>query len=125
MKPSILIVDDHFSICCNLGRLLYKEYTVHRAFNGKEALQIFKKHNEIKLILTDINMPVMDGFELIRNVRIDNKEVAIIAMTAVYTEDVVQKLIALGVNHYMSKPLDLDVLKGTLQEALPSSIPLY
>ena len=122
MKPSILIVDDHFSICCNLGKLLYKDYAVHRAFNGKEALEIFRKHSEIKIILTDINMPIMDGFDLIRNVRVDNKEVAIIAMTAVCTEDVVEKLIACGANKYISKPLELDELEATLKESLAAII---
>jgi CheY-like chemotaxis protein len=120
MKPSILIVDDHFSICCSLAKLLYKDYTVYRAFNGENALEIYKKNRDIDIILTDINMPVMDGFELIENVRIYNKNVAIIAMTALNTDEQIRKVMAKGANKCLSKPLDLPQLKLTLKESLES-----
>jgi two-component system NtrC family response regulator len=118
MKPSLLIVDDHFSICCSLGKLLYKEYTVHRALNGKDALEIFRKNSDIDIILTDINMPVMDGIELIENVRIDNKDVIIIVMTAVCTDKILSEVIAKGANQCLMKPLDIPQLKLTLKKSI-------
>ena len=118
MKPSILIVDDYFSICCNLGKLLYKDYTVYRALNGKDALEIFRKNSDIDIILTDINMPVMDGIELIEKVRIDNKDVIIIAMTAVCTDEKVKEIIEKGAKQCLEKPLDISQLKLTLKESM-------
>ena len=122
MKPSILIVDDHFSICCSLGKLLYKDYKVYRALNGKDALEIFWKNSDIDIILTDINMPIMDGFELIKRVRIDNKDVIIIAMTAVSTDENISEVMAKGANQYLPKPLDIPQLKLTLRESIENKI---
>jgi CheY-like chemotaxis protein len=122
MKPSILIVDDHFSICCSLGKLLYKDYTIHRALNGKDALEIYWKNSDIDIILTDINMPIMDGFELIERVRIDNKDVIIIAMTAISTDEQISEVMAKGANQYLSKPLDIHHLQLTLKNSLENRI---
>ena len=118
MKPSILIVDDHFSICCGLGKLLYKEYTIHRALNGKDALEIFRKNSDIDIILTDIKMPIMDGNELIENVRIDNKDVIIIVMTAVCTDKIICEVIEKGANQCLMKPLDIPQLELTLKKSI-------
>ena len=85
-----------------------------------DALEIFRKNSDINIILTDINMPVMDGFELIERVRIDNKDVAIIAMTAICTDEQLNEIMAKGANKYLSKPLDLPQLKLTLKESLES-----
>jgi CheY-like chemotaxis protein len=122
MKPSILIVDDHFSICCSLGKLLYKDYTIYRALNGKDALEIYWKNSDIDIILTDINMPIMDGFELIEKVRIDNKDVIIIAMTAISTDEQISEVMAKGANQYLSKPLDIPELELTLKKSLENRI---
>jgi CheY-like chemotaxis protein len=122
MKPSILIVDDHFSICCCLGKLLYKDYTIYRALNGKDALEIYWKNSDIDIILTDINMPIMDGFELIEKVRIDNKDVIIIAMTAISTDEQISEVMAKGANQYLSKPLDIPELELTLKKSLENRI---
>ena len=118
MKPSILIVDDHFSICCSLAAILHKKYTIHRAFNGKDALEIFRKNRDIVLILTDINMPIMDGFELIEKVRFYNKDVAIIAMTANCSAENIRKIMAKGADKYLEKPFDIPELELTLQESI-------
>ncbi len=118
MKPSILIVDDHFSICCSLGKLLYKDYTIYRALNGKDALEIYWKNSDIDIILTDINMPIMNGFGLIEKVRIDNKDVIIIAITAVFSGEKINEVMEAGANQCLDKPLDIPQLKLTLKKSM-------
>ncbi len=89
---------------------------VIKAFNGKEALEIFKesKTGEIDVILMDVMMPVMDGLEAARYIRWSNKEnardIPIIAMTAnAFTEDR-RRVLEAGMNEHLAKPLESGVL---------------
>ena len=89
---------------------------VIKAFNGKEALEIFKasEQGEIDVILMDVMMPVMDGLEAARYIRRSNKEnardIPIIAMTAnAFTEDR-RRVLEVGMNEHLAKPLESEVL---------------
>ena len=89
---------------------------VIKAFNGKEALEIFKasEQGEIDVILMDVMMPVMDGLEATRYIRLSNKEnardIPIIAMTAnAFTEDR-RRVLEAGMNEHLAKPLESEVL---------------
>ena len=89
---------------------------VIKAFNGKEALEIFKasEQGEIDVILMDVMMPVMDGLEATRYIRRSNKEnardIPIIAMTAnAFTEDR-RRVLEAGRNEHLAKPLESEVL---------------
>lgn len=73
MKPSILIADDEKVICEGLERLLSAEYEIYTTYNGKDALDIIRRHKDIVVLLCDIMMPVMDGVEMIKKVRSENK----------------------------------------------------
>jgi len=84
------------------------------AANGKEALELLK-NNEFDIILMDLQMPVMDGYEtttIIRNNPPFNvvKDIPIIAVTADATETARQKVIAVGMNDYITKPVNRDLL---------------
>ncbi len=118
MKPSILIVDDLYSICYGLGRLLSEEYIIYKALNGKDALEILWQNSDIDLILTDIMMPVMDGIEMIEKVRFDNKDIIIIAMTAVFSGEKISEVIEKGANQCLMKPLDIPQLELTLKRSI-------
>jgi PAS domain S-box-containing protein len=72
---------------------------------GVEAVDICRKNPDIDLVLMDINMPEMDGYEATRKIREFNKEVVIIAQTAYALEGDCEKSIAAGCNNYISKPI--------------------
>ena len=74
MKPSVLVVDDERSIRDGLERLLSQDYRVYKAFNGSEALDIIRRQGNIDIVMCDIIMPVMDGIEMIKALRAENKE---------------------------------------------------
>ena len=57
MKHSVLIVDDEHIICEGLARLLADNYTTYKAFNGREAIDLLRKHGNIDVILCDLMMP--------------------------------------------------------------------
>ncbi|MCA1759301.1 MAG: response regulator, partial [Bacteroidales bacterium] len=76
------------------------------ATNGVEAIEICRNNPGIDLVLMDINMPEMDGYEATRKIREFNKEVVIIAQTAHALAGDKEKSIAVGCNSYISKPID-------------------
>ncbi|NWF65962.1 MAG: response regulator [Campylobacterales bacterium] len=113
---TVLIVDDDprniFTISSALQE--YGMQTLH-ALNGEEALQKLKEHkDEIDLILMDIMMPLMDGYEAIGAIRKDSSiaNIPIIAVTAKAMKEERQKCLDSGANDYISKPIDLSVLIG-------------
>ncbi|MHC4242736.1 MAG: response regulator transcription factor [Planctomycetota bacterium] len=110
MKPSILIVDDEKLIRYSLAQILSDEYITHEACNGKEALEIFRQNGSIDIVLTDIMMPVMDGIELIEKVRAENKDIIIIAITAVYLGKSITEVLEKGANQCLTKPFDIPQL---------------
>jgi len=80
--------------------------TIFEAENGAEALDIIKD-NHIDILLTDIMMPVMDGFELIKRVKNNDstKDIFIAAITGLSGEEQVEKVYSCGADYYISKPI--------------------
>ncbi len=91
------------------------------AKDGKEAVELFtKKKRSLDLVLMDVHMPVMTGYEAAQHIRAVNPKVPIIAMTAdVLTEDL-QKCIDAGMNDYLTKPIDFERTTRVLLEHMPA-----
>ena len=95
---------------------------VTEAKDGKEAVEIFKKSKEhsYDLILMDIQMPKMDGYAATREIRTlsSNKKanIPIVAMTANAFEEDRQKAFKAGMNAHIAKPIDVNILMGTLDK---------
>ena len=110
--PSILIVEDNLDICQYLQIILQEDYQVTFANNGAEGLAKLEKQTP-DLILTDLMMPVMDGFEFMKKVKSQDKwrAIPVIALTA--RSEMTDKLHALriGVDDYLVKPFLEDELK--------------
>jgi CheY-like chemotaxis protein len=87
-----------------------------RAENGKEAVDYFRSNPDIDLILMDIKMPVMDGYEAVKLIRETNKEVPIIMQTA-YADDRI-KSVESGCNGFLSKPFNKEQLISLIKEYL-------
>ncbi|WP_421897075.1 response regulator [Marinoscillum sp.] len=101
----ILLVDDHDMIREGIKSyfLADNNYEVTgEASNGKEALELYEK-NEYDLILSDINMPEMDGMELIKNIKLTNPEQRILVLTMLNDIVHIKKLIATGINGFVLK----------------------
>ncbi len=115
----ILVVDDEAPIRAMLGSLLkVLGFTVITAADGSEALIDFGQHRaELKLIITDINMPVMDGVDLARTVKRLSPTTPIIAMTGLHDENRLSSLRDLGVIQQLAKPFSLSTLNEALRAA--------
>lgn len=95
-------------ISCIIVRLLGKN--IFKARNGLEAVEVCRNNPDIGLILMDIQMPFMGGYEATRIIRQFNNEVIIIAQTAYGLANDREKAIAAGCNDYISKPIDKNLL---------------
>ena len=83
---------------------------IYHARTGKETVELYQKNQDIDLILMDIKMPVMDGYEATEKIRKLNKDVIIIAQTAYAIEGDREKAIKAGCDDYITKPIDKDEL---------------
>lgn len=87
------------------------------ASDGDEALKLFKE-NQFDAVITDINMPVMDGITLIVELRKINQDVPIITLTTESEQEMKQKGQAAGANGWMVKPMEPDQLIDVLHQIL-------
>ncbi len=104
----VLIAEDE-EVSFNFLTILLKHFNnleILRAYNGVEAVDLAKKNPDIDLILMDIKMPTMSGYEATRRIREFNKEVVIIAQTAYALEGDREKTLAAGCDDYISKPVN-------------------
>ncbi len=76
------------------------------AKNGEEALKIIKKEVNIDVIVTDINMPVMNGLLMIEKLRNNNNDIPVIIMSAHTENEYIDRAKELGVDNYLLKPFD-------------------
>lgn len=106
---TILVVEDNENTRLLTEARLKKYYNVITAKNGEEALDIFYE-KQIDLIVADIMMPVMDGYEMVEALREDKQEVPILFLTAKSTFDDKKKGFELGVDDYITKPIDYEEL---------------
>jgi YesN/AraC family two-component response regulator len=123
MKPSILIVDDEKLICMTLERMLSSDYTIYKASNGQEGLDITRSNGNIDIVLSDIIMPVMDGFEMIETVRSENPDIIIIAMTAVHSGKNITRVMEKGADAYLLKPFEINQLEDTIKKLIQKKLP--
>jgi CheY-like chemotaxis protein len=115
---TILIADDDMRNIFALSSALQGyEMNIQIANNGKEAIQKLQENQEIDLVLMDIMMPEMDGYEAMRAIRSDKKlaKLPILALTAKAMKNDREKCIEAGANDYISKPVDMDKLLSMLR----------
>ena len=104
MKKQILIVDDEPHIVTSLRFLMEKAgHEVAAVGNGANALELLETIRP-DLILLDLMMPKVDGFEVCRRIRADGDEVKIIMLSARGQETEIQQALAIGADAYITKP---------------------
>lgn len=120
---TVLLVDDDVRNVFSLGSVL-KRYgiTVIPARNGQEGLDALNAHPEVNLVLMDIMMPVMDGYEAMRRIRSEHRwrNMPIVALTAKAMKGDRQKCLDAGASDYVTKPVDMDQLTSVLRVWLGS-----
>ncbi len=114
----ILVVDDEESMCQYLSILLQKEgYEVTTVNSGLQALQVFE-NSPIDLVMTDIQMPKMDGIQLLKGIKSMDPTTPVIIMTAYASEQSAIDAVNLGAFSYMQKHCKNDEIKMVVRNAL-------
>ncbi len=116
-RPTLLVAEDNESNYFLISSLLEDDYNLLHAWNGREAVEMFSEHRP-DLILMDINMPLMDGYESTRNIRQLSETVPVIAVTAYAFASDRTRIMESGFNSYVSKPINADRLIGEIERLL-------
>ncbi|MBW1999926.1 MAG: response regulator, partial [Deltaproteobacteria bacterium] len=117
MDNTILVVDDEKDICEVMDISLSDlGYDVHTAESAEDALEIFRRINP-PIVLTDIRMPGMDGIELLRRIKKENRDTEVIMITGHGDMDLAIKSLKLEATDFITKPINDDVLEIALNRA--------
>jgi two-component system chemotaxis response regulator CheY len=118
--PHILIVDDHAEVRAVLVRLLrqlYPDATLAEASNGAEALSAITEHRP-DLIITDYQMPIMSGLELVRTLRAQGSTMPMVVLSS--DTSMAGAIRAAGATAFLPKPFRVRVLRELLRTLLPT-----
>ncbi|MEA3289569.1 MAG: hybrid sensor histidine kinase/response regulator [Campylobacterota bacterium] len=121
---NLLYVEDEVSLkeitCGVLNRFFNKVYTKE---NGKEGLEFYKENkNKIDLIITDINMPKMNGIDMSEQIKLIDPSIPIIVTSAHNDNDYLLKSINIGINGYIIKPININNLVKTIGKVLEPKV---
>jgi len=114
----ILIAEDesfNLIVIEEMIKIFYPAIDIVTALNGALAYDILKEDNNFDVIISDINMPIMDGYALVKKIKEELKiEIPVIAATAFAVEGDKEKILLAGFDQYISKPIDMDELGRVL-----------
>ncbi|HMK69117.1 MAG TPA: response regulator [Stellaceae bacterium] len=122
MTVSILVVDDEPDVAELFRQRFRREaregtYVLHFAISGEEALALFAEvRPELIVILSDINMPGMDGLTLLRELKLRRPDLPVMMVTAYGDEERRRRAAETGAADFLTKPVDFDALKTQLRQ---------
>ncbi|OGU07364.1 MAG: hybrid sensor histidine kinase/response regulator [Geobacteraceae bacterium GWC2_58_44] len=117
---ALLYVEDEADARSMVGKMLamnYPKLKLHTADNGAVGLELYREH-EPDIVMTDINMPVMDGIRMSREIKSINSEARIIAVTAHSDTSYLLNAIEIGIHYYVLKPINYEELFSIIDKIL-------
>jgi two-component system, sensor histidine kinase and response regulator len=119
-KFKILVVDDNMENIQVIGNLLTEQYSLGIAFNGQQALSSLQMTNDYDLVLLDLDMPVMNGYETCKTIREDNKlkDIPVIFLTAAGDMENMLMAYHMGAQDYITKPFHSWELEARIKTQL-------
>lgn len=119
-EPSVILVveDDEVNYLYLSELFSQSQFRLKRACNGKEAIAVLSANNDIQLVLMDIKMPVMNGYDALKVIRQMNPDLPVIAQTAYALPDDDTRIKEAGFNGYITKPIVRDRLFGLIKQVL-------
>ena len=120
IRRVLIVDDDQRNILALSAVMRAKGFMVESALNGESGLAVLKTNPGIDLVLMDIMMPVMDGYQAIRAIREDKKisDTPIIALTAKAMKTDRKKCIEAGASDFCPKPVDINLLMQKIDNCL-------
>lgn len=117
--PTVLLVDDNDEILDFLERMLKNKYTILKAEDGEEALKILEKE-AVQLVVSDVMMPIMDGFELCKSIKanFEFSHIPVVLLTAKNAIQAKVEGLELGADAYIEKPFSKEYLQAQIASLL-------
>lgn len=115
---SLLFVEDDAIVCLAIGRMIARQFpgsTVYTAENGQIGLELFKQHTP-DIVITDINLPMMDGIEMAGKIKTIKTDTKFIVLTGYSDKDHLERFIEIGFVDYMVKPVDFGKLFAAIEK---------
>lgn len=116
-RPTILVAEDNPSNYKLVEVLLRNDYRLVHAENGQEAVELYALHRP-SVVLMDISMPVMDGYDALKAIRASDPEARVVALTAYAFEADRQRMMQSGFDACLAKPLDVHELRRLIRSEL-------
>lgn len=117
-EKEILVIDDEQMILDMLEQILSAAgFKVHLALGGQKALDLFEEH-PVNLVLTDIKMPGIDGYHLLREIKAKNSEARIVLMSGYSNDLSIREAIDLGADEFIVKPFRGSEILQVLESAM-------
>ena len=115
MQVKILIVEDS-AVDMLIIKNMLSEYSILTARDGIEAMQILEKHDDIDLLILDLNMPNMDGFQVLERLKSDARYQKIRTIILTINDELVNEIkgLKLGAVDYIRKPIQMESLKARI-----------
>jgi CheY-like chemotaxis protein len=123
----VLVVDDEQDVAVLFGQMFRREVRSGQmhldfAFSGEEALSYLAEHRaDVVLVLSDINMPGMNGLELLKQIKSTPPPLPVCMMTAYGSEEYRSKADSFGCDGYLTKPIDFPALKQQIASYLAAA----
>jgi len=125
MSQTLLLLEDDLQLSDTVKQFLeFKGYTVHCAYDGLQAQEIVYE-KRIDLMLLDVKVPLLNGFEFLKNLRKEGKEIPAIFITSLNSVDDVEKGFEVGCDDYIRKPFALKELLVRVESLLKRSFGSY
>lgn len=122
MKKNALVIDDEQVVLDSVRRILEPEgYNVHTTTSGKDGIRIAAE-TPFDIVLTDIRMPFIDGFKVLRDIKRSNPGIPIVVITGYATVQSAVEAIQLGATNYIEKPFTPEQLLHVVDAALTSAL---
>ncbi|WP_419778461.1 response regulator [Maridesulfovibrio sp.] len=119
MDATILFVDDEEGFVDAMSkRLARRNLTVHKAYDGEQAMQMLAEHHEIEVVILDMKMPGKDGLGVLRDIKRDFPIVEVIMLTGHATVESAIDGMQNGAFDYLMKPCNIDELAEKLRKAV-------
>ncbi|MDH7447154.1 response regulator [Aquimarina sp. 2201CG14-23] len=119
-KHVVLIAEDgeinYLFLKTVLTKMTDFEFVIYRGKNGKEAVEICEENENIDMVLMDIKMPIMDGYDATKRIKKMRPQLPVVAQTAYSTEEDIERALAAGCDDFVSKPVDRKILRPILDK---------
>jgi len=117
-KVLLIAEDEDFNYIFLEEILIDTKVNLIRARDGQEAIHLFKSNPQIDLVLMDMQMPILNGYEATRSIKKLKNDIPIIAQTAYHYGEAYEEIMAAGCDDFITKPIDIGGLKSIIAKFL-------